>query len=491
MVKVFDGTLTDGFFAPQRFDCEIADCEVAGTIPADMDGVFVRVGGEFLYPPMLPNDAPLHSDGYVSKFRIKDGRVSYQGKYVRTPRYEANLAAGRNLFGLYRNPFTDDPAATGVNGTVSNTAPMVHAGKLFTLKEDALPIEIDPVTLDTIGFHDFGGGWKSQTFTAHPKWDPLTGDMYAFGYEATGLASDDIYFYRVDKNGKVQHEIRVKQPYVSIVHDYALTQEHVIIPFACYYTDMEQLKAGKIHWQWDRARPSMIGIMRRDGDGSDLRWFKGPERCFMHVFNAQSDGNKVTLLAPFYDGNFFPFFPNIDGSPWDPSRAKGFVRRYTFDLSSKDDTWREETLFDTPIVDLGKVDPRFTTLPQRYAYTTFADPAQPFDRARAGDVGRAPVNSYARFDVEDGVMKTFFAGDTHSLQELTFVPRRGSTAEGDGYLIGTASDLAEMRTELIVVDARSLEEIARVYLPFRASTQVHGYWWDAEDLDLAGREARA
>ncbi len=88
-------------------------------------------------------------------------------------------------------------------------------------------------------------------------------------------------------------------------------------------------------------------------------------------------------------------------------------------------------------------------------------------------------------------MTSFFAGDTHSLQEVSFVPRRGSSEEGDGYLIGTASNLAEMRTELVIVDAQRLEEIARVYLPFRAPTQVHGYWYDAEELDLANREAGA
>ncbi len=379
----------------------------------------------------------------------------------------------------------------GVNGTVSNTAPMVHAGRLFTLKEDALPIEIDPVTLETIGFHDFGGGWQSETFTAHPKWDPLTGDLYAFGYEATGLASDDVFFYRIDRQGNVVHEIRIKVPYVSVIHDFALTQDHVIIPFACYYTDMEQLRAGRIHWQWDRALPSMIGIMRRDGDGSDLRWFRGPERCMMHVFNAQSDGDNVTLLAPFWDGNFFPFFPNIDGSGWDPTKAVSFVRRYSFDLSSSDDSWSEETLFPTPVVDLGKIDHRYMTLPQRYAFTTYGDQVAPFDTDRAGQIGRKPVNSYARFDLEEGTMTSFFAGDTHSLQEVSFVPRRGSSEEGDGYLIGTASNLAEMRTELVIVDAQRLEEIARVYLPFRAPTQVHGYWYDAEELDLANREAGA
>ena len=492
MVDIFSGTLTDGFFAPQRFEGEIEDCEKTGTIPADMDGMFVRVGGEFFYPPKFPNDAPLHSDGYISAFRFKNGRVSYKGRFIRTPRFEANLEAGRNQFGLYRNPFTHDEAVRGLNATVSNTAPMAHAGKLFTLKEDALPIEIDPLTLETKGFHDFNGGWKSETFTAHPKWDPLTGDMYAFGYEATGLASDDIYFYRVDPQGNVAHEIRIKQqPYVCLIHDFAVTQEHVIFPFACYYTDMEQLRAGKIHWMWDKTLPSMIGIMRRDGDGSDLRWFRGPERCMMHVFNAQTDGNTVTLLAPFYNGNFFPFFPNVDGSPWDPSKAQGFVRKYTFDLSSSHDGWTEETLFPAPIVDLGKVDHRFTTLPQRYAYSTMADQSRPFDTARAGEVGRKPVNSYARFDLAEGKMDTFFPGDTHSLQEVSFVPRRGSSEEGDGYLIGTASNLADMRTELVIVDAQRLEEVGRVFLPFRAATQVHGYWYDAEQLNLNEREGNA
>src|SRR5690606_3609265 len=241
---------------------------------------------------------------------------------------------------------------------VSNTAPMAHAGMLFSLKEDSHPIRIDPFTLETLGSWDFGGKYKSQTFTAHPKWDPVTGEMVCYGYEAAGLATDDVWFYTIDRDGKVTHEIRVKQPYVSLIHDYALTQEHIVMPFAGYVTSMERLQAGQIHWGWDKTKPSMIGIMRRDGDGSDLRWFKGPERCMMHVFNAYTEGDKVVLYAPFYDSNFFPFFPNVDGSPWDPSKAKGYVRKLTFDLNSKKDTWEEEILFPTEIVDLGKVDHR-------------------------------------------------------------------------------------------------------------------------------------
>ena len=196
-------------------------------------------------------------------------------------------------------------------------------GKLFMLKEDGLPHQINPNTLETIGPWDFHGGWKSQTFTAHPKLDPLTGEMVAFGYEATGLASDDLFICTIDRTGKVRHEVRVKVPYVSIIHDMALTHRHVVIPFSGYVTSIERLKAGKVHWGWDSTKPGYIGVMPREGSAKDMRWFKGPNRCHMHTFNAYSDGNKVILYAPFWDSNFFPFFPNVDGSALQSRQGAG------------------------------------------------------------------------------------------------------------------------------------------------------------------------
>ncbi len=34
--------------------------------------------------------------------------------------------------------------------------------------------------------------------------------MIAFGYEATGLATDDVFVYTLDKTGKVTREVRIK-----------------------------------------------------------------------------------------------------------------------------------------------------------------------------------------------------------------------------------------------------------------------------------------
>jgi carotenoid cleavage dioxygenase-like enzyme len=39
-------------------------------------------------------------------------------------------------------------------------------------------------------------------------------------------------------------------------------------------------------------------------------------------------------------------------------------------------------------------------------------------------------------------------------------------------------------TELYVIDAMTMEELARVLLPFRSSPQVHGTWASAGDLPL-------
>jgi carotenoid cleavage dioxygenase len=93
-----------GYFTPERFEAQVYDCEVQGKIPGDLHGTFFRVGGDWLYPPKFPDDAVLNSDAYISAFRFHDGRVDYQGRYVRTRCFEADRAAKRQLYGYYRNP---------------------------------------------------------------------------------------------------------------------------------------------------------------------------------------------------------------------------------------------------------------------------------------------------------------------------------------------------------------------------------------------------
>jgi carotenoid cleavage dioxygenase len=482
---------TSDFFAPQAFEADVTDCQIEGVVPESLNGAFVRVGGDWAFPPKHADDSIFSQDGYVSRFRFRNGRVDYRGRWIETERYRNNRAAGRQLYGYYRNPYDCEPEVAHIDqpwrNTVANTSIEAHAGRLFALKEDAPPTEIDPVTLATRGLYDFGGRYLSQTFTAHPKIDPVTGELIAYGYEATGLASDDLFLYVIDRDGQVTRETRLKVPYVSMIHDIAITERHVIFPVFGYVTNLERLKAGKIHWTWDRNAPTYFGIIPRDGDAGDMRWFKGPNRAIVHTFNAWTEGDKVILDAPIFDCNPFPFFPFADGSKWDPIKSQSLIRRMTFDLGSKDDSYREEILFPgRPVVDLGRIDERLMGRRTRFAYTSFNDDSKPIDRDRVGAGARRMTNSYGVFDMIDGTMKSFFAGPTHSLQEVTFVPRHADAEEGDGWLIGTASNYAEMRTELVIADAQRPQDgaVGRVILPFRSNVQVHGRFYSDAQIDF-------
>ena len=140
-----------GVNAPSRIEVDIDDLEVEGELPTDLDGAFFRVAPDHHYPPMFLDDVPFNADGAVSSLRFRGGRVDLKHRYVRTDRFKAEAAAGRTLFGKYRNPFTDDPSVAGMNRNLANTNVVAFDGKLLALREDSPPVAMDPLTLETLG----------------------------------------------------------------------------------------------------------------------------------------------------------------------------------------------------------------------------------------------------------------------------------------------------------------------------------------------------
>ena len=111
-----------GLNTPQRAEYTVDDLAISGTIPADVAGTFFRAVPDPAYPPFLDDaGAILSADGMISAIRFAGGKVSTAIRYVGTARHRAEVAAGRALFGKYRNPFTDRPEAAGIDRTVANT----------------------------------------------------------------------------------------------------------------------------------------------------------------------------------------------------------------------------------------------------------------------------------------------------------------------------------------------------------------------------------
>ena len=465
-----------GFNAPVRIEGGLHDLEVEGQLPAGLEGTFYRCGPDFHHPPMLGDDINHNGDGVVSMFRFHGGRVDFAIRAVRTERFELEAAAGRALFGMYRNPFTDDPAVAGRDRTLANTNVVFHGGRLLALKEDGLPYEVDPDTLKTRGRWDFGGRIRSETFSAHPKIDPATGEMISFGYEAAGLASRTMSLQVIAPDGTLAREELFEAPYVSFQHDFSVTADHIIFTLMPTTTSLQRMQAGQTHWVFDPALPIEVGIMPRNGSVRDLRWFRAPGRGVGHMLNAFSDGSKVHLDTFVSDRNQFPFVPNADGSPFDRAAGTPRLTRWSFDLASNSDGFQEETLFPD-FMEMPRTDDRYQMNPYRWGFCAVIDMSRP--PARAGTLGPG-WNTLVRVDMAGRTLDRWWVGPDTACQEPQFVPRSADAPEGDGWLLAVLTRLkgAAYSSELVVLDAQRLAEgpVATVRLPMRLRNAIHGNW---------------
>jgi len=475
-----------GPFAPVRAEIDLVDCEVEGKLPAGLNGAFYRVGPDFQYPGRTAN-IPFDGDGHVGMFRFANGHVDYRSRFVRTQRFKAQADAREALFHTYRNPRNDDPRVKGLSRGTANTAVIYHHGKLFALKEDSPPVAMDPDTLETTDdYYTFGNKLKSLTFTAHPKIDSETGEMLAFGYEASGEASRDVAVITIDRHGKLTDETWIQVPYSGMIHDFAITQKHVAFLVIPLITDVDAMKQGRIHFSWDGTLPSWLGVMRRGGDGKDLRWFKGPERCATHTMGCFSDGDRFYADVDMGMKNQFPFIPNKDGSPYDPIGGQGRVTRLSVDLATASRPGYEmEVLYPHTGV-LSRQDDRYHTVPYSVGFLRCLDATQPLD-PRLANAPFRPFNNWTRFDHAQRRTQSWFAGADSGVQECCFVPRSARAPEGDGYLIGVVDRPFEARNDLVILDAQRLAEgpLATVRLPFRVFPQIHGWWVSDEQRPAA------
>lgn len=475
---------------PVSIEWSARNLPVEGKIPDEIDGAFFRAVPDPTHPPLFEDDHALSADGMVSRFRIQNGHVDHDIRYVRTPRFEAERKARKSLFGRYRNPFTDDESVKGVDRAVANTTSVWHAGRLLMTKEDALAYEVNPHTLETIGRYDFGGKFTSETMTAHVRVDPVTGEMFFYGYEAKGLCTDDVCYAIADKDGNVTSEQWFKQPYCSSIHDFVITEKYAIFPLFPTLVNIERLKSGGVHWIHEQDEDSWLGVMPRYGNVSELRWFKGPKGVSAyHMINAFDEGTKINVDLCLSNTNAFPFMHKPEDN-FDPRTLQSALTRWTVDLS-KPDAQVESRVIGPP----GDL-PRLRDADQGRPYTHCWLPT--YDPRLGPPVLGGPVgvtfNAVLRVNVVTGQVDALTFGPGWAFNEPVHVPSK--TPGHDGWLLLTVDHVIDENrheSELLVIDATDIAKgpIARVKMPVPLHPQVHGWWVSAAELAKSKHQDKA
>ena len=452
-----------------REEQDIRYCEVEGKLPSDLSGAFFRVGPDPQFT-MHPGNIPFDGEGHVSQFRFENGNVHYKSRYVRNERWLAQDKAGKILFPMYRNPYMNDPSVQGKSRGTHNTHILPHNGMLLAFKEDSPPAAMNLDTLETLDpLYRFDGQLKSETFTAHPKVDSQTGNLVAFGYEAKGFNTTDVNVFEYTPDGKKVWDAWVKVPYVGMLHDFAVTENFVVFYVIPMKIDIEQMKKGGIHWSWWPGEPTYFGYLRRGGDGSDVKWIKGPERSATHMMGAFDDGKRVMVDVESSLSNPFPFMPYHDGSRWDPVKGGSIITRLSADTTQKNPKdYGIEVLFPGMLLPLPRQDDRYNTVHYRYGFGS-VDLLE----------GSARKSGIARLDVQNRTRDFWEAPQGVSLGEICHAPKSASAPEGAGYVMAVGSHAADGgRADLFILDAEHVADgpVATVKMPTRIVGQVHGYF---------------
>ena len=126
-----------GNFAPVESEIEAADLPVLGSLPAELDGLFVRNGANPAFPPLGRYHA-CDGDGMLHAIELRGGRASYRNRWVRTKALELERKRGRALWtGALERPQFDHP--DGATKNTPNTALVWHHGQLLALGEVGEP----------------------------------------------------------------------------------------------------------------------------------------------------------------------------------------------------------------------------------------------------------------------------------------------------------------------------------------------------------------
>lgn len=252
----------------------------------------------------------LDGDGLVCALRLGGGQVRFTARFVRSAKFTGEESAGRPLFRTFGTAFAGDQLKRGIGLESPVNVSVYQVGaRLLAFGEQGLPWQIDPETLDTREIFTFDGQLNEITpFSAHPKLDPETGEMFNFGVMFSA-ERPTLNVYRFAPDGSLTYRRRLPLPFAASMHDFALSRRHAIFQVSPYILDMAALlREGATIIDaliWQPELGSRLFVVSRENGELAAEIPVGHGYC-LHLVNAfeQDDALIVDLVEyerPIYD----------------------------------------------------------------------------------------------------------------------------------------------------------------------------------------------
>lgn len=444
----------------------VCDAEVEGEIPAWLAGdlircapaVFERGGGEQKFRAQHWFDAL----GLLFGFRVEGGRVRFSQRLMAT---EVATAAegGRTPISSFGTPIERgfwrrliEPVPRVTDNTNVNV--LALGDQRIAATESPHQWAFDADTLALTGRVEYDDRLGKVVMSAHPHFDFARGVIVNTALQF-GAASAVIVYEHAPSSRSRREVGRIKPRRMPYVHAFGLTPRHAVIigqPLDVNPLSMLWSNRGFIdHFRWRPEQGTRLWLMDRHTGG--VREHLAPAGFVFHVVNAFEDGADTVLDVCLYP----------DAGLIDALRTDALARDGLPPLTPAIVRWRM-----TPGREHAGVE---TVLARGFDFPSISY------RQRSGQ--RHGVTWGARLDAGlrsalirldgDGEVRTHEGGE-FILGEPIFVTRPGATAEDDGVLLAVGSHREADRSELRILDARTLEPLARAGVPLPVPLGFHG-----------------
>ncbi|NBB52126.1 carotenoid oxygenase [Rhizobium sp. CRIBSB] len=431
---------------------------VHGRVPAGLEGSLFRNGpGKF----RRPGGSATHwfdGDGLMRSFDIRNGQATLRARFADTPkrRWESEIdAVVTPGFGTPG----DARARVGSNDDANsaNTAVMVAGNQVWALWEGGSPLAMNAETLATEGFVTLRPDLKGLPFQAHPRYAP-DGTIWNIG-----LNGGQAVVWTLNADRSLNRAQGITLPRASYMHDFTATDRHLILVLQPWVFEQAGMPFVS-QFAWRPEMGTQILVLDK-ADLSRRRIYELPAFSYFHLGDAWADRDG-TIRFDVAAGKDVQF--GVEGArvmvqqggtvPGEPA---------ILSLITLHADGRAEMTSSGVTAEFPKGDPRRAGV--RRDLTVHV----------AGETGERPLpTGLAVHNWSDGRSDRFEFGHDQIMEEAVFVPRPGTNAERDAWLVAPSINLAEGVTELHVFDAGRVSDgpLATWRADVALPAGFHGCW---------------
>lgn len=453
-------------FTTQTIEADLHELPVQGSVPQWLSGMLLRTAparyeiADEAYNHWFDGLAMLHRFDFASR------RVSYSSRFLQSRAYTEALQKQRisrpefgtmprfNLFervAHWMRPLLTD----NCNVSVSKIGEDIVA-----LTETPRPTLLDPRTLTASGHYEYGEHVRGALSIAHPHLD--YGRHCHYTYVLEFGKTSRYHIVRIDAHTgqpSILTSIAAKTP--AYIHTIGMSERHLVLAEFPLVVNPLRLRFSSEpfirNYRWQPQSGTRFHVIDKE-TGEVTRVAQARAFFAFHHVNAFDSGNEIVVdMVAFQDADI------IDQLYLSRLRSQVILsdgKLTRFRIGPHGDV-REEPLSDSAI-ELPRIHyRRHAGLPYRYVYAAGNEaPGQFFDNLVKLDLKRAASRTWRDTSCYPG--------------EPVFVSRPDAKEEDDGVVLSVVLDAKRRASFLLIADASTFDEVARVQLPQVVTFGFHG-----------------